>query len=417
MGGPCQREKGGHAVSPELLRLICAQIFLHSTLAGNRMAAPLLALREGYSPAAVGFLLALFGLAQVLLAIPVGRYVDRHGLKRPIAYAVAASCLAGALAAMWPVFEVLCVTAFLTGGAAGAGVITVQRQVGRLAEGGAQLRRSFSWLAIGPSLSNVAGALAVGFLIDHAGPSPGSVQGFQAAFALMAVVPLLTWYLLRPVREVLEEQPAGERPSAWRAWQLLREPGIARLMLVNWFVSSSWDVHTLVVPLLGVERGLSASAIGMILGAFALATGLVRLLLPLLADRIREWAVMAAAMVSAGLLFAIYPLLPSALAMGICSFCMGMVLGAVQPMVMSILHQVTPPERHGEALGLRLMAVTATGVAVPLLLGSVSSLIGLSGVLWMVAAVVGSGSRVAWGLRAVGTEPQGQAQTKDGQSR
>ena len=404
-------------MSLELLRLICAQIFLHSTLAGNRMAAPLLALREGYSPAAIGLLLALFGLAQVLLAIPVGRYADQHGLKRPIAFAVAAACLGGGLAAIWPVFGVLCLTAFLTGGAAGAAVITVQRQVGRLAEGGAQLRRSFSWLAIGPSVSNLGGALAVGFLIDHAGPSPGSVQGFQAAFALMAVVPLVTWVLLRPVREVLGEQPAGERPSAWRAWQLLREPGVARLMMVNWFVSSSWDVHSLVVPLLGVERGLSASQIGMILGAFAVATGLVRLLLPLLADRIREWAVMVTAMICAGLLFAIYPLLPSALAMGACSFCMGMVLGVVQPMVMSILHQVTPPERHGEALGLRLMAVTATGVAVPLLLGTVSSLIGLSGVLWMVAAVVGSGSRVAWGLRAVGTDQHGEAHSGGGQSR
>ncbi|MEI7783585.1 MAG: MFS transporter [Betaproteobacteria bacterium] len=404
-------------MSLELLRLICAQIFLHSTLAGNRMAAPLLALREGYSPAAIGMLLALFGLAQVILAIPVGRYADQHGLKRPIVFAVMAACLGGALAAMWPVFGVLCVTAFLTGGAAGAAVITVQRQVGRLSEGGAQLRRSFSWLAIGPSVSNLGGALAVGFLIDHAGPSPGSVQGFQAAFALMAVVPLVTWLLLRPVREVLGDKPVGERPSAWRAWQLLREPGVARLMMVNWFVSSSWDVHSLVVPLLGVERGLSASQIGMILGSFAVATGLVRLLLPLLADRIREWAVMVTAMISAGLLFAVYPLLPSALAMGACSFCMGMVLGVVQPMVMSILHQVTPPERHGEALGLRLMAVTATGVAVPLLLGTVSSLIGLSGVLWMVAAVVASGSRVAWGLRSVRDSKHTEADGPGSQSR
>jgi enoyl-CoA hydratase/carnithine racemase len=38
-------------MNPQLLRLIGAQVFLHATLAGNRMAAPLLALREGYSPA------------------------------------------------------------------------------------------------------------------------------------------------------------------------------------------------------------------------------------------------------------------------------------------------------------------------------------------------------------------------------
>ena len=35
-------------MNSQLLRLIGAQIFLHATLAGSRMAAPLLALREGY---------------------------------------------------------------------------------------------------------------------------------------------------------------------------------------------------------------------------------------------------------------------------------------------------------------------------------------------------------------------------------
>jgi MFS family permease len=65
----------------ELARIILAQICLHACMAGTRMAAPLLALREGYSPAAVGVLLALFALTQVFLALPAGRYTDRHGLR------------------------------------------------------------------------------------------------------------------------------------------------------------------------------------------------------------------------------------------------------------------------------------------------------------------------------------------------
>jgi MFS family permease len=391
-------------VNPQLLRLIGGQIFLHSTLAGNRMAAPLWALGAGYSPAAVGVLLALFGASQMLLAVPVGRYVDRHGMRVAILASVAAACLGGLLAMIWPVFGVLCLTALLTGGATAATVIAIQRQVGRLSSGGADLRRSFSWLAIGPSISNVIGPLAVGFLIDHAGPSPGSQQGFQAAFALMAGVPLVTWWLLRHVLRASQVTPASSmQPQAplRQTLQLLRHPGIARLMLVNWLISSSWDVHSLVVPFIGVARGLSASQIGMILGAFALATGLVRLLLPLLAERVSEWALITGSMLVNCALFVLYPMLPSALAMGLCSFLMGVALGVVQPMVMSMLHQITPVERQGEALGLRLMAVTATGVVVPLLFGSVSALIGFSGVCWLVAAVLGTGMRPAWRLREI----------------
>src|SRR5260221_9461369 len=49
----------------------------------------------------------------------------------------------------------------------------------------------------------------------------------------------------------------------------------------------------------------------------------------------------------------------SALTMGVCSVLLGFSLGSVQPMVMSMLHQITPEHRHGEALGLRLMAINA----------------------------------------------------------
>ena len=64
-----------------LLRLILAQISIHACMTGMRMATPLLALREGFSAASVGFLLALFALTQVFLSLPAGRYADRHGLR------------------------------------------------------------------------------------------------------------------------------------------------------------------------------------------------------------------------------------------------------------------------------------------------------------------------------------------------
>ena len=57
---------------------------------------------------------------------------------------------------------------------------------------------------------------------------------------------------------------------------------------MNWLLSASWDVHSFVLPVLGHERGMSASAIGTILGLFAFAVAAVRLLVPLLAHRLRE---------------------------------------------------------------------------------------------------------------------------------
>jgi MFS family permease len=374
----------------ELARLITGQVFLHASMAGMRLATPLLALRHGYSEAAVGVLLALFALTQVFLALPAGRYADQHGLKRPFGFATIAAAAGCAMAVIWPVFPVLCVAALLTGGATGAASIALQRHVGRAAAGATQLRKVFSWLAIGPAFSNFLGPFAAGIAIDHG--------GFQLAFLLMAALPLASWAWVRGTQELPPVPvPDGERPRP--AWDLLRETDFRRLLLVNWLLSSCWDVHTFVVPVLGHERGLSASVIGTILGAFAVAAVVIRILLPVLAAHVREWAVITGSMAATAVLFCVYPLLGSALAMGLCSVLLGMALGSVQPMIMSMLHQITPEHRHGQAVGLRLMAINASSVAMPMLFGLAGATIGIAGVFWAVGAVVAGGTRMSVRLR------------------
>jgi len=381
-----------------LARLIAAQVCLHACMAGVRMAAPLLALRQGYGPGAVGVLAALFALTQVFLALPAGRFADRHGVRRPVRWSVLAACSGAGLAVAFPVFPVLCLAALLTGGATGGASIALQRHVGRAAGDAGQLRQVFSWLAVGPAVSNFVGPFAAGLLIDHAGASAGAVTGFRAAFALMALLPLLSWWSVRRTRELPPvEAAAGAGRS--RAWELLRDPGLRRLLLVNWLLSSCWDVHTFVVPVLGHEHGLEASVIGTILGAFAVAAALIRLLLPVVAARVPEWRVIVTAMAITAGLFALYPFMPNAWAMGLCSVLLGLALGSVQPMIMSTLHQITPHHRHGEALGLRLMSINASSVVMPLLFGTAGALVGVAPVFWAVGALVGAGTRAAWGLR------------------
>ena len=134
-----------------------------------------------------------------------------------------------------------------------------------------ELKRIFSWLGLAPALSNVVGPVLAGVLID--------LSGFRLAFAVLALLPLasLAW-----ARRVPREVPAGGGAEARRsnAWNLLQAPGFTRLLLVNWLLSSSWDVHSFLVPILGHERGFSASAIGLVLGVFATAVAAVRLAHP-----------------------------------------------------------------------------------------------------------------------------------------
>ena len=386
-------------MKPEALaRLIAGHVSLHACMAGTRMAAPLLALRDGHSALAVGILLALFSLAQLFLAIPSGRYADRHGLRRPVGLAVVASVLATSLAVIFPVFPVLCLTALVAGGATGGASIALQRHVGRAAQGATELKRMFSWLAIGPAVSNFIGPLAAGLLIDHAGSVAGDTTGYRVAFGVMAVLPLAAWYLIRTTRDL---EPVLREPGAavTRAWDLLANPMMRRLMLVNWCMSSCWDVHTFVVPVLGHERGFSASTVGAILGAFAIAAAAIRVVLPVFAARLREHVVLTCAMLVAALVFLVYPFMAKPWTMGLCSVVLGVALGSVQPMVMSALHQITPEARHGEALGLRAMAINGSSVLMPMLFGTLGAVVGVSVVFWAVGSAVAACARPAWLLR------------------
>ena len=374
----------------ELARLIAAQVCLHACMTGFRMAAPLMALRQGYSPLAVGMLLALFALAPVFMALPAGRYADRRGLKKPVAMAVVIASAGAAVSVAFPVFGVLCLTALTCGAATGLAMIALQRHVGRLANNATELKQVFSWMAIGPSISNFLGPFAAGVLIDS--------FGFRAAFLLLALLPLLAWVW---VRHTVEHEPVAPelRQSSGSSWNLLKDAGFRKLMLINWMLSSCWDVHTFLVPVLGHERGLSATVIGSILGAFALAATAIRILMPWLAAHLRESVVIGTAMGATAVLFGVYPLVHAAWAMAALSILLGFALGSVQPMIMSTLHQMTPHHRHGEALGLRAMAINGSSVVMPLLFGSAGALVGVGAVFWLVGAVVGLGSPLAWALR------------------
>lgn len=388
----------GHNGYPLLARLISGHICLHASMAGMRLAAPLYALNEGYSAMSVGVLLALFSLAQVFLAIPMGRYADRHGLKRPIGWGVIWASAGAASAAVFPHFITLCVAAVCLGGSSGISSIALQRYVGRAARDATQLKQAFSWLSVGPALSNFLGPVFAGLLIDYAsvpfgGTSADSI-GFGAAFLFTALLPFGTWLFVRGVAELPPlAAPAGS--TAGNLWKLLKAAPMRRLLLVNWLLSSCWDVHTFVVPILGHERGLSASVIGTILGGFAVAAVCVRLIMPLVASHLREGVVVACAMASTAVLFSLYPFMQSPWGMGICSILLGLALGAVQPMIMSTLHQITPHALHGQAISLRLVTINLSSVLMPIFFGAAGTLVGVSAIFWTAGALVGLGARSA----------------------
>ena len=387
-----------------LIALIVGQVCLHACMTGVRLAAPLQALRQGHAEWVVGVLLGLFAAAPIGLALWAGRLADRHGYHRPLRLAVGLAAAGGACAlastglADIPVlaFVALALAATLTGAGANLGMIAIQRTAGRSAADGTELKRIFSWLGLAPALANVVGPVMAGVLID--------LGGFALAYGALLLLPFVSLWWARRV----PHEPAATRAPAiahGSSFGLLRTPGLRRLLLVNWLVASSWDVHSFLVPVVGHERGFSASAIGTVLGAFAVGVVAVRIVIPLLAHHLREGQVLAGAMLQTALVFCLYPFAAAAWQMMALAMLLGVALGAVQPMVMSTLHQITPHDRHGEAIALRSITINVSSAVMPLLFGAIGTTVGASAMFWLMGAAVGSGSWQALRAGPVDRQP------------
>ncbi|WP_345539120.1 MFS transporter [Variovorax defluvii] len=364
--------------------LIAAHVGVHSAMAGLRMATPLLGLSLGYGTDVVGYLVALFAVSQIVLAIPAGRFADRHGLRLPLSCAAMMASAGTGLAVAWPALPALCIAALCLGGAVGLSLITLQRHIGRTSESEEQLRRGLAWLSIAPSMSIFVGPLLAGLVID--------ALSFRAAFAVLGLLPLGAWLAARRSPGLLAGQAQRQRSGS--PWSLWRKPAFRDLLLLNWLMTASWDLHGFMVPVLGHERGLSASWIGILLSLFALAATFSRLAVPALARRAPEWMIVAGAVTLAAIILGVYPLIGNVFVMALCSFLLGALLGSIQPSVMILLHRIVPAHRQGDAIAMRLMMVNASGISMPLLFGIAGAWITVAGVFHATAAIVTLGGSI-----------------------
>lgn len=362
--------------------VIASLVAVHACMATTRVAATLWVLHQGYGGWIVGVLLSLFAVAPLGLSLWAGRLADRFGFHRPVGIGVAmafsgavVALIAQLLGALW----LMAIGCLLCGGAVAVAVVAIQREAGLMAADASQLKRVFSWVALGPALSNALAPVITGIVIDTA--------GFSAALVLSTLLPLAAWAVARQVpRRAMAVAESKSKPRP--AWDLLRDRGLRHLLIVNVAMSSCWDAHSFVVPVVGHAKGLSASSIGLVLGSFAAAATLVRLAIVRWAHRIDEIRALKVAMTVATVVLIVYAWLPGTLGLMIGSAVLGTALGAVQPMVLATMHQVTPPDRHGQALGLRMLAANGATVAMPLGFGALATASVAAAPLWLMASIL-----------------------------
>lgn len=365
-----------------IAHLVTVVMLGHASFTGARLALTLRGVDLQASPAVVGLLLSLVMLVPGLASVSIGRWTDRAGFRKPTACGLALLAGAEGVAACTGSVWGLGLAAILMGTGYIFAHIALNHAIA-LAAGPEHRVRAFGLVAMAFSASSLSGSIVAGSAIDHV--------GYAACFGLLAVLPLasMAWTLRMPEAGGRTAQAAAV-PHAG-ALGLLALPPMRRVMVANAMVAIGWDLFTFLVPLHAARLGLSASMIGIVVGAFGAGTFFGRLALPALVRAAREWPLLRIILGLGAAGYALLPLLVGAPALVALAFLLGVVLGGGQPLVMSLLVAAAPAGRAGEAMGLRVAISSAGQTVLPLLFGALGTATGMLPLFWTAAATLAAG--------------------------
>lgn len=365
-------------------------LFCFGSIGSARVTLTLYALDLGASASAVGLLVGAFYVFPVLISWPAGRYSDRMGSR----WLLLAGAICGAGAMLIPYFvrelAALYVAATLMGISFTLYNVLLPNLVGLLSKP-AERARNFSNSSLVGGVTLFLGPLMAGIAIDLAGHADACLYLVMLSVAAAAL--LVIWGGMLP--------GGGSRaPAGGSIRGPLADREMLKILATSSLVQIGQDLYQFYIPVYGYEIGLSASAIGGLLAAFAAASFVVRVLMPWLVSRLGDERVLAYSFYFAASGFVLVPFFENIAALALVSFIFGLGIGCGQPITTMLIFSRSAEGRSGETLGLRQTVNNILRVSGPPLFGLVATAFGLPPVFWLSAALLGSGGVLARQPRA-----------------
>jgi MFS family permease len=365
--------------------IVATCVLIHAGFGGAKVALPLHALSLGVDAFSVGVIMALWALCPMLIALYVGRLVDRIGPRVPMQAGTIGVVAALLVPYFFPGVVALYVLSLVVGTAFQFFFVPTQGITGAL--GGPEDRaRNYSLLAVGFSIASFLGPLIAGFSIDY--------LGYQTAYLILAACPaaavVLLWFKGNMLPKATVATGGMEKKSS--SFALLRSAKLRNAIIASGLISVAWDLYLFFFPIYGHSIGLSASAIGVIISMFAAAVFAIRVVLPRLIRKWSEFEILLYAIGFAGAALLLFPLFQNPYLLAAASFVLGLGCGVGQPMSMSLIYSLSPPGRASEGAGLRVTFNHFTHLVVPLAFGGISTVFGFAPVFVSCSALLLGGS-------------------------
>jgi MFS family permease len=366
---------------------------------GSRVIVTLFAVDLGVPQFYIGVLAAMFSVFPMMFGLYAGKLTDRLGVRTPMVCGSIGVALGLLVPFFFPNVPALYVCSALLGASWVFYNVCAQNLIGDLSD--AETRtKNFSNYGLVMAGGSFAGPMLVGFSIDHLGYAP--------SYLVLAVVTLLAafvvLYLRVPSRN--DASHAGEEHAAYST-NLLKNKALRQTLITSGIVLTGTDLFQFYMPIYGRGIGLSASVIGIILGMFAVAAFVVRLVMPRLVNRFGADTVLIGSLYMGAVAYLLFPIFETPVLLAVMAFALGLGMGCSQPVSLMLIYDRAPPGRSGEALGLRLMINNFTHIAVPMLFGSLGTAFGVAPVFIANAAILGAGGILSRRAKVELADPPG----------
>jgi MFS family permease len=350
-----------------------------------QMLISLYALDRGAQPFAVGVIAAIYSGFPMLLSWQVGKVADRFGSRWPLTFGAGCAACGMLVPYYFPGLPALYIASAMYGLTHAFCNVCLQNMVGLLSNP-QDRSKNFSNFSMMSSLTVFLGPLLAGVSIDYSGYSVACLN--LALVSLVPVTMLTIWGDNLP-------KGSGAARHTGKFGDLLAESGLWRVMITSSLMTSGVDLFEFYMPIYGHSIGLSATVIGFVLAMFAVASFIVRLIIPHLIARLTAEKVLVYAFFTGSASLLLVPFFHDVVVLVALSFTCGIGLGCGQPITLMQTFAVSTKGRSGEAMGVRVTVNQGTRVVVPVVFGSIGSMFGLFPVFWVNALMLASGGALS----------------------
>jgi MFS family permease len=377
LGGFWSRAR--HDVDYRLLIPILTTAFLEQVVTTLvRVTTSYRAVELGLSVIWLGIITAAFAILPILLAVQIGRFIDRGNDARTAWIGGGLLVIACAGFALSPSLVVLLLSTALLGVAHLMLVISQQVLCTRSPGPGVMERMLGNYM-----VANAVGQGVGPAIVGWAGGS-ASIPPTQLLFWIGLFVAVLTCASALTLRPSRRSTPQAEQKKPIPVREIARIPGIRAVFFVSVVTVAAQDLIVVYMPLLGAERGIAVDAVGMLLAVRAVASMASRFLFARMNElfgraRLTAFSTLAAAVAYIGIALP----LPLA-AMHVMIAAAGFALGISVTVSIASLLALASEEARGTANSLRMMGNRIGQFTIPFMASLVAAAFGVAGIFLII---------------------------------